>query len=98
MLWLGLDAARLAEALAHLLYSEKRNPFMLWVPMREVLERKLEQQQLLLDVSCSFMSISNSKWAHQDGVVHPCLAPPTPAPQSPLPSISEVQPPTQMFS
>ncbi len=98
VLWLGLDATGLAEALAHLLYTDKRNPLTIWVPMREIQSLKQEQEQLLLDVSCSFMSISNSKWAHQDGVVHPCLAPPTPAPQSPLPSISEVQPPTQMFS
>ncbi len=90
MLWLGLDAARLAEALAHLLYSEKRNPFMIWVPMREVEERKLEQQQMLLDVSCSFMSISNSKSVVDDSV-HPCLAPPVPLNASTLPSIHEVR-------
>jgi hypothetical protein len=90
VLWLGLDAARLAEALAHLLYSEKRNPFMIWVPMREVEERKLEQQQMLLDVSCSFMSISNSKSVVDDSV-HPCLAPPVPLNASTLPSIHEVR-------
>ena len=62
---------------------------MLWVPMREVLERKLEQQQLLLDVSCSFMSISNSRRAVDDSV-HPCLAPPAPLNATP-PSIHEVR-------
>ena len=68
----------------------------IWVPMREIQSLKQEQEQLLLDVSCSFMSISNSKWAHEDGV-HPCLAPPTPAPQLPPPSVSEVQPPRKCF-
>jgi hypothetical protein len=90
VLWLGLDAAALMEALAHLLYTDKRNPFMIWVPIHEIEDRKHEQQRMLLDVSCSFMSISNSKNVNPDGV-HPCLAPPTPLHAPSLPSISEVQ-------
>ena len=89
VLWLGLDAAALTEALAHLLYTDKRNPFMIWVPLHEIEERERQQHQALLDVSCSFMSISNSKNVSDD-VVHPCLAPATPLPTSSLPSIPEV--------
>ncbi len=90
MLWLRLDAAVLMEALAHLLYTDKRNPFMIWVPIYEIEDLKQELQRMLLDVSCSFMAISNSKKVIPNGV-HPCLAPPTPLHASSLPSISEVQ-------
>ncbi len=93
MLWLGLDAAALAESLAHLLYTDKRNPFMIWVPMHGIQELKQEQQQMLLDVSCSFMTTSNSRKRDDDGVL-PCLAPPTPAHTLSSPSIPEVLSPS----
>lgn len=99
MLWLGLHAAALTEALAHLLYTDKRNPFMIWVPLHESGERnwKQEQQQIPLDVSCSFMSISNSKNSYHDSM-HPCLAPPTPLHSSSAPSIPEVRAPSHVLS
>ncbi len=90
MLWLALDAAALADSLAHLLYIEKRNPFMIWVPVRDSQEFKQEQQRMLLDVSCSFMSISNSGGRAKDGALT-CLAPPTPLHSSSPASIPEVQ-------
>ena len=99
MLWLGLDASSLTEALAHLLYTDKQNPFMIWVPLHESGERnwKQEQQQIPLDVSCSFMSIANSKKAYHDGM-HPCLAPPTPLHSSSAPSIPEVSAPSRLLA
>jgi hypothetical protein len=96
VLWLAFDAAALAESLAHLLYTEKRNPFMIWVPMRESQEFMQEQQQMLLDVSCSYMSIANSRRRDEDGA-HPCLAPSAPLLTSSLVSIAEVQHPCANF-
>jgi hypothetical protein len=48
---------------------------------------------MLLDVSCSFMTISNSRKRDDDGTL-PCLAPPTPAHTLPSPSIPEVLSPS----
>jgi hypothetical protein len=89
VLWLRLDPAGLAEALAHLLYSEKRNPFMIWVPIHEIQEREKRQQRVLVNANCSYMSIINSNWATEDRM-HPCLTPPAPVQESSFPSLAEV--------